>query len=245
MNSVGTMFYRRRSVFCRVWLNSKTFNHAAFLTHANHAIHAKMSTHATHAKILWTHAKISTHSTHVTHAKILRTHATHATHAKIWPTPRTHARHPRYLADSSGSWHRCFAVNIAKFLRTLFYGTPPVTASGKNSKISVPAVFDCTWYHGLPLHCDKIAVKHDVKRKIFILESIHTTIQTSKHLNKIKIQFCNDMYSTAEASLHSQSRWCFEIVFWMIECCRHVSIYLYKKKIVWELDVRSHVTQDL
>ena len=160
-------------------------------------------------------------------------------------THATHARHPRYLADSSGSWHRCFAVNIAKFLRTLFYGTPPVTASGKNSKISVPAVFDCTWYHGLPLHCDKIAVKHDVKRKIFILESIHTTIQTSKHLNKIKIQFCNDMYSTAEASLHSQSRWCFEIVFWMIECCRHVSIYLYKKKIVWELDVRSHVTQDL
>ena len=121
-------------------------------------------------------------------------------------TPRTHARHPRYLADSSGSWHRCFAVNIAKFLRTLFYGTPPVTASGKNSKISVPAVFDCTWYHGLPLHCDKIAVKHDVKRKIFMLESIHTTIQTSKHLNKIKMQFCNDMYSTAEASLHSQSR---------------------------------------
>ena len=160
-------------------------------------------------------------------------------------THATHARHPRYLADSSGSWHRCFAVNIAKFLRTLFYGTPPVTASGKNSKISVPAVFDCTWYHGLPLHCDKIAVKHDVKRKIFMLESIHTTIQTSKHLNKIKIQFCNDMYSTAEASLHSQSRWCFEIVFWMIECCRHVSIYLYKKKIVWELDVRSHVTQDL
>ena len=160
-------------------------------------------------------------------------------------THATHARHPRYLADSSGSWHRCFAVNIAKFLRTLFYGTPPVTASGKNSKISVPAVFDCTWYHGLPLHCDKIAVKHDVKRKIFILESIHTTIQTSKHLNKIKIQFCNDMYSTAEASLHSQSRWCSEIVFWMIECFGHVSIYLYKKKIVWELDVRSHVTQDL
>ena len=117
MNSVGTMFYRRRSVFFRVWLNSKTFNHAAFLTHANHAIHAKMSTHATHAKILWTHAKISTHATH---AKILRTHATHATHAKIWPTPRTHARHPRYLADSSGSWHRCFAVNIAKFLEHFF-----------------------------------------------------------------------------------------------------------------------------
>ena len=33
--------------------------------------------------------------------------------------------------------HRCFLANIAKFLRTLFYGTPPVTASAvlKNSYI--------------------------------------------------------------------------------------------------------------
>ena len=92
------MFYRRRSVYCRVWLNSKTFTHITFLTHANHATHAKISTHATHAKILWTHA---------THAKIARqnfmahaTHATHATHAKIWPTPPTNPRHPRDLADS-------------------------------------------------------------------------------------------------------------------------------------------------
>ena len=89
------MFYRRRSVYCRVWLNSKTFTHITFLTHANHATHAKISTHATHAKILWTHA---------THAKIARqnfmAHATHATHAKIWPTPPTNPRHPRDLADS-------------------------------------------------------------------------------------------------------------------------------------------------
>ena len=91
------MFYRRRSVYCRVLLNSKTFTHIAFLTHANHAINAKISTHATHAKILWTHA---------THAKILWTHVTHATHAKIWPTPPTlptsptNPRHPRDLADS-------------------------------------------------------------------------------------------------------------------------------------------------
>ena len=165
-----------------------------------------------------------------------RQNLTHATHARTPPTLFSWL--VRVLAQ-------VFCCEYREIFRTLFYGTPPVTASGKNSKISVPAVFDCTWYHGLPLHCDKIAVKHDVKRKIFMLESIHTTIQTSKHLNKIKIQFCNDMYSTAEASLHSQSRWCFEIVFWRIECCGHVSIYLYKKKIVWELDVRSHVTQDL
>ena len=30
------------------------------------------------------------------------------------------------------------------------------------SKISVPATFDYTWQNGLPLHYDKIAVKHDV-----------------------------------------------------------------------------------
>ena len=88
------MFHRRRSIFCRVWLNSKTFTHAALLTHANHATHAKTWTHGTHAKILWTHA------TNVTHAKILWTNATHA---KIWPTLSTlptNPRHPRDLADS-------------------------------------------------------------------------------------------------------------------------------------------------
>ena len=45
-------FYRRRSVFCRVWLNGKTFTHAHFLSHA---------------KIFWTHA------THATHASTLPT----------------------------------------------------------------------------------------------------------------------------------------------------------------------------
>ena len=94
-----TMYYRRGSVFCRVWLNSKTFTHAIFLTHGNHATHAKILTHATHVKILWTH---DTHATHVTHAKMLWTHATHATHAKVWPMPPTLPRHPRDLADSFG-----------------------------------------------------------------------------------------------------------------------------------------------
>ena len=50
------------------------------------------------------------------------------------------------------------------------------------------------------------------------------------------------MYSTIEVSLHSQSEWYFEIVFWMI----WVSIYnFYKNKTVWQFDVRCQVTQDL
>ena len=55
------MFYRRRSVFYTVWLNSKIFSHAAFLTYANYA---------THAELLWTHA-------------------IHSIHAKIWPISPT------------------------------------------------------------------------------------------------------------------------------------------------------------
>ena len=31
-------------------------------------------------------------------------------------------------------WHRCFPVNYAKFLRKLFYRTPPVAASVSSSK---------------------------------------------------------------------------------------------------------------
>ena len=94
------MLYRRCSIFCRVWLNSKTFTHAVFLTHANHATHAKISTHATHAKMLWTHVthpKIWIHVTHVIHAKILWTilptpttlKFDPRTHAPILPTPPT------------------------------------------------------------------------------------------------------------------------------------------------------------
>ena len=61
------------------------------------------------------------------------------------------------IADKNRLRHRCFPVNIMKFLRTPFF-------------------------IGLPLHCDKIVVKHDVHRKIFWVESIHIAIQTSKHL---------------------------------------------------------------
>ena len=103
------MFYRRRSVFYRVWLNSKTFTHTAFLTNANHATYAKISTHATHAKILWTHAthaKISVHATHITYAKILWTHATQAPGAQIWPTPPTHPRYPCHSRDLADSYRQ-------------------------------------------------------------------------------------------------------------------------------------------
>ena len=33
-------------------------------------------------------------------------------------------------------WHRRFPVNFAKFLRVLFYRTPPVTASSKKNLFS-------------------------------------------------------------------------------------------------------------
>ena len=70
--------------------------------------------------------------------------------------------------------------------------------------------------------------------------SIHIAIQTSKHLNKIKIQFAVICDSTVEVSLHSQSGWYFEIVFWMIWVLR-TGLYLtfeencenLKSKVMW------------
>ena len=56
------------------------------------------------------------------------------------------------------------------------------------------------------------------------------------------------MYSNVEVSLHSQSRWCFEILnfFWMFLGLKNRSVFnSYKKKIVWQFYVRSHVTKDL
>ena len=52
---------------------------------------------------------------------------------------------------------------------TFFYRTPRMAAS---DKISVPAIFHYTWYHGFPLYCDKIVVKRDIHRK-FVVVSIH------------------------------------------------------------------------
>ena len=100
------MFYRRCSVFCRVWLNSKTFTHAAFLTHANHPTHPKILTHTTHAKILWTYT-------------------THATHAKIWPMPpthpRTHAKHGTHEPTPTMLFSRLkFQIHAAGFVRLLY-----------------------------------------------------------------------------------------------------------------------------
>ena len=88
------MFYRRRSVFCRLWLNSDTITHPAFLTHANHANHVTRPNFdpRSHAKILWTHSTHTKISTYATHANNLRTHGTHATHSPKLPK---HPRHPR------------------------------------------------------------------------------------------------------------------------------------------------------
>ena len=52
-----------------------------------------------------------------------------------------------------------------------------------NKTVDCSAIFDQTWYQGLPLHCDIIIVKHDIHRKVFVGVSIHNAIQTSKHLN--------------------------------------------------------------
>ena len=117
------MFYRRCSVFGRVWLNSKAFTHAVFLTHANHATHAKISTHATLAKILWTnatHAKILIHVTHFTHTKILWTTLPTPTtlkfdprtQATILPTSPTNTRHPCDLANSACVKLEIFLLSI-------------------------------------------------------------------------------------------------------------------------------------
>ena len=68
-----------------------------------------------------------------------------------------------------------------------------MNASGKSeiSKISVSAFFDYTWYHGLPLNCDKIVVKSFIHRKIFVVVFIHIANQISKHLrsNKNNLQW--------------------------------------------------------
>ena len=44
------------------------------------------------------------------------------------------------------------------------------------SKVSAPATFGYTWYHGLPLYCDIIVVKRDIYRKIFVVVFIHIAI---------------------------------------------------------------------
>ena len=77
-------------------------------------------------------------------------------------------------------WHRCFSVNIAKFLRTPFYRTPLVCTSGKIGAKSLKlakfqfqlflTILD-KWYHSFPLHCDIIVVKRDIHRKIFVVVS--------------------------------------------------------------------------
>ena len=72
------MFYRRRCVFYRVWLSSKTFINAAFLTHAKNFDPRYPR-------------KIFMDSCYPRYPCQNLTHATHA--------PRN-PRHPRYLADS-------------------------------------------------------------------------------------------------------------------------------------------------
>ena len=83
-------------------------------------------------------------------------------------------------------WHRCFPVNIAKFLRTPFYRTLAVASSGKTRIKSLKLVkfqfqlFLTTISWALS-SCDDIVVKCNIHRKIFVVVFIHIVIQTSKH----------------------------------------------------------------
>ena len=52
-----------------------------------------------------------------------------------------------------------------------------MAVSGKISHKSLKSGFFLT-AHGLPLYSEKIVVKRDVNRKIFLVESVHIAIQT-------------------------------------------------------------------
>ena len=95
------------------------------------------------------------------------------------------------------------------FKNTFFYRTPPVAAS---VKISVPAIFDYTWYHRLPLRCDIIVVKRYPQKNDYggVHPYCSSNFKTFKLKKKHFVVICIQVF------LHSQSGWGFEIVFWMI-----------------------------
>ena len=54
------------------------------------------------------------------------------------------------------------------------------------------------------------------------------------------------MYSKVDVFLHSQSGWCFEIVFLNDLSVKNTFLFnFFQKKIVRQFDVRSHVIQNL
>ena len=89
------------------------------------------------------------------------------------------------------------------------------------------------WLHlivSAHLHCDKVAVKHNVTEKY---------LWRSPFILQLKLQNVSIVGSG-----------CFWVVFW--NCflndvsVKNRSLFVfYKKKTVWPLDVRSHVTKDL
>ena len=122
-------------------------------------------------------------------------------------------------------WNSRFPVNNAKFLRTPFsmkqlLSLPPVNLEPSlwNQQHFSSSYFDYTWYYGLPLHCDKIAAKRDIHRKIFVVVFIHLSIQTSEHLNWNKNNWL--LYVLNRRSFPAFSEWmvlwnCFQNDFWM------------------------------
>ena len=104
---------------------------------------------------------------------------------------------------------------------------------------SVPTIFYYNWFHGFPLHCDKIIVKRDIHRKIFVVVSIHISIQISKHLNQNKNSL--QWYVLNRRSFPAFTEW---VVVW--NCflndliIKNTSLFnFYKKKIKWQLDVKD------
>ena len=74
----------------------------------------------------------------------------------------------------------------------------------KSAKKSVSAGFDCVWFHGIPLNCDKIDLKHDVYWKN-ICGGVHSYYNSNfKTFRSNENAVFSDMYSAVEVSLHSQ-----------------------------------------
>ena len=76
------------------------------------------------------------------------------------------------------------------YKNTFCFWNTPMATSGKIGTKSLQLAkfqFQLIWttldINELPLHCDIIVVKRDIYRKIFVVVSIHFSIQTSKHLN--------------------------------------------------------------
>ena len=82
-------------------------------------------------------------------------------------------------------WHRCFSVNLAKFLRTSFFVKHPWWLSIVKLEPSLwnQQSFSSSYFWLHLISCGTIVVKRDIYRKIFVVVPIYISIQASKHWN--------------------------------------------------------------